>query len=127
MADSDARTPYGTWLLALSALVGLGIAVFNDLDRSNGIHGSYGALLVIVSSTLMLLAALALVIWPHMPRGVRGLLLVLILLDIVGTGFAAYMLEAWWLVGAMSAALLFWIIHLVADPSPRRIAEPLRA
>jgi hypothetical protein len=127
MSDSDANTPYGTWLLALAALVGLGIAVFNDLDTANGIHGSYGALLVIVSTALMLLAALALAIWPRLPRGLRGLLLVLILLDIAGTGFAAYMLEAWWLVGAMSAALLFWLVHLIADPAPRPAAEAVHA
>lgn len=127
MADSDARAPYGIWLLALAAIVGLGIAVYSDLDTTNGIHGTYGVWLVIASSALMVLAALALAIRPAMARGLRGLLLVLILLDIAGTGFAAYMLEAWWLVGAMAAALLFFIVHLVADPAPRRFARPVHA
>ena len=46
----------------------------------------------------------------------------LILLDIAGTGVASYMLEAWWLVGAMALALVGWIVHLAADPAPRRVA-----
>ncbi|HEY6027025.1 MAG TPA: hypothetical protein VIV09_09035 [Pseudolabrys sp.] len=129
MMNSDARPSYGIWALTLAAIAGLGIAIYADVDTDNGIHGTYGLWLVIASSALMVLAALALTIWPRMTRGLRGLLIVLILLDIAGTGFAAYMLEASWLVGAMAAALLFWIVHMVADPTPgpRHVAEPVRA
>jgi len=129
MAETTERAPYGTWLLALSAIVGFGIAVYDDFDTANGIHGSYGVWLVMVTTALLALAALAVAIWPRMARWLRGLLLALILLDIVGTGFAAYMLETWWLVGAMAAALLFWIVHLIVDPAPvpRHVTEPARA
>jgi hypothetical protein len=107
--------------MTLAALAGLAIAAFNYFSSGNGIHGTGGALLVVISSALLWLAALALAIWPDLPRWLRGVLLALIVLDIFGTGLAAYMLEADWLLAAMAAVLLGWIIHLVADPAPRQI------
>jgi quinoprotein glucose dehydrogenase len=119
MSGSAARSGFGMGLLVLSGLVAFGIAVFNYFWTGNGIHGTAGALLVAISSALMFLAAGAIAIWPAMARWLRGLLLFLILLDIAGTGVAGYMLEAYWLVGATAAALVFWVVHLAADPSPR--------
>ena len=119
MTENSAGGVVGLRFLALTAVVAFGIALFNFFWTGNGIHGTAGALLVVISSALMLLAAGAMVIWPVMPRWLRGLLLVLILLDIVGTGIAAYMLEAYWLVGAVAAALVCFVIHLVANLSPR--------
>ncbi len=78
--------------------------------------------LVVVSTALMVLAAGSLTLWPAMPRWLRGVLMVLILLDVFGTGLASYMLEAWWLVGAMALALIGWIVHLAADPAPRALS-----
>ena len=119
MTEISARGVFGLRLLILAAVVAFAIALFNFFWPGNGIHGTAGALLVVISSVLMLLAAGAMMIWPVMSRWLRGLLLVLILLDIAGTGIAAYMLEAYWLVGAMAAALVFFVIHLAADPHPR--------
>ena len=48
----------------------------------------------------------------------RGSLAVLILLDILGTGLAAYMLEADWLVAAMAVALTGWVARLVSNTAP---------
>lgn len=121
MSESSARAGFGTWILLLGAVIGLAEAVFDYFWTGNGIHGTAGVLLVIVTMALMALAAAALAIWPAMPRWLRGILLFLILVDIFGSGFASYMLEAWWLVGAMALALVGWIIHLAADPAPRRV------
>ncbi len=120
MSDQAARAGLGAWILLLGTLIALGNAVFDYFWTGNGIHGSYGALLVVGSSALMLLAVGALTLWPAMPRAVRGILLFLILIDIGGTGFAAYMLEAWWVVGAMALALVGWIVRLLFDPDPRQ-------
>ncbi len=102
----------------LGSLIGLGAALFDYFWTGNGIHGTPGALLVVITITLMFLAAAALTFWPTMPRWLRGILLFLILLDIGGTGFAAYMLGAWRVLGAMALALLGWIVHLAADTAP---------
>jgi hypothetical protein len=37
---------------------------------------------------------------------------VLLILGIVGTGFAAYMLEAYWLVALMVLCLIGWLIQV---------------
>jgi quinoprotein glucose dehydrogenase len=124
MSGQAARAGYGTWILLLGALIGLAEAIFDYFWTGNGIHGTAGVVLVIVTIALMVLAAGALALWPAMPRWLRGILLFLILLDIFGSGFAAYMLEAWWLVGAMALALAGWIVHLTVDPVPRRIPAP---
>ena len=119
MSENTERAGYGTWILLLGALIGLAEAIFDFFWTGNGIHGTAGVVLVIVSTALMVLAAGALTLWPAMPRWLRGVLLFLILLDVFGTGVASYMLEAWWLVGAMALALIGWIVHLAADPAPR--------
>ena len=115
---------YGVWMMLLGALIGLAEAVFDFFWSGNGIHGTAGVVLVIVSTALMVLAAGALTLWPAMPRWLRGVLMILILLDIAGSGFASYMLEAWWLVGAMALALVGWIVHLAADRAPRQVLKP---
>ena len=113
---------YGTGLLLLGSLIGLGAALFDFFWTGNGIHGTDGALLVIVTTALMVLATVALLIWPETPRWIRAILLVLILLDICGTGFAAYMLEAWWEVGAMALALVGWIVRVAGGSIGNRPA-----
>ena len=42
--------------------------------------------------------------------------------DILGTGLAAYFLEAYWLLGAMAVALIGWFIRAIFDPSDEQIA-----
>ena len=109
----------GAWILLVAAAAGLGISVFNYFWTDNGIHGSAGALLVVISSLLMFFAVAALLFADGMSRGLRSTLVVLIVLDISGTALAAYMLEADWLVAVMAVALLGWIIRLVSDRAPR--------
>jgi quinoprotein glucose dehydrogenase len=111
----------GARILVVAAAVGLAIAIFNYFWRGNGIHGTAGALLVVISSALMVGATCAL-LFADMGRGLRATLTVLIALDILGTGFAAYLLEANWLAAAIAVALIGWIMHLVSDPVRRQAA-----
>lgn len=103
---------YGMWLLAIASLLGLVDAIFNYFWTGDGIHGTAGAALVIVSSALLTIAsgliAVGLVPW----RWVVVLIDVLLFLGILGTGFAAYMLDAWVLVGLMVAALIGWFVNI---------------
>jgi len=108
----------GVHILIVAAIVSLGLSIFNYFWTGNGIHDSAGALLVVVSSLLMFLASAALLFAGGMSRSLRGTLVVLILLDIAGTALAAYMLEAYWLIAVMAAALAGSIVRLVADRAP---------
>ena len=113
----------GVQILIVAAAASLVLSVFNYFWTDNGIHGSAGALLVVISSLLMLFAAAALLFAGGMSRRLRGTLVVLILFDIVGTALAAYMLEAYWLIAAMAAALVGSIVGLVSDRAPGSMTE----
>jgi len=98
-------------LTALLALLALIDSIFNYFWTGNGIHGSEGALLVIVSTLLMALAAG--VIGAGWVRGrLKTLLDVLILLDFLGTALAAYLLQAWILLALMAIGFIAWAIHV---------------
>ncbi|TFF19887.1 hypothetical protein E3C22_19705 [Jiella endophytica] len=115
---SEPRTAGGAWLIVAASAVGALVAAFNAVNLGNGIAFSFGAWLVLVSSILVLGAALILALHLALSGASRGVLAVLILLGILGTGAAAYFLIAWVLVAAMGVALVGWVIHVAADPSP---------
>ena len=124
-SDSARRATFGTWLLAASIAVSLALAIFNYVWHGNGIHGTAGSLLVVISTALMLAAFIATAAWP-MARWLRNVLIVLIALDIVGTGFAAYMLEAYLVVAAMLVAAVGVVASRI-PPQPSRTAAALPA
>ena len=106
-------------LLVAISMIALAISVFNYFWTGNGIHGSIGALLVIVSTLVMALAAEA----ACTARGPFGsVLFALLLIDILGTGFAAYMLEAEILLGLMVLALVALAWCAVAGARSRSAA-----
>jgi glycerol-3-phosphate acyltransferase PlsY len=114
------------WLLAAVSTLGLAVSVFNYFWTGNGIHGSLGALIVIGSTLLMALASAAIAV--GFARGwVRSVLTILIVLDILGTGFAAYMLEAQILFGLMILALIAWAFSAFPDRRLSRRAATLEA
>jgi quinoprotein glucose dehydrogenase len=118
------RTRRVAWLLPLGALIALGAALFDYFDPGNGIHGTGGVLLVIGSTLVMLILALVLVQWRRAPGFVHGLLLVLLIVDIGGTGLASYLLEAWWVFGATVLALVGWLIDIPRDTALRAVPVP---
>ena len=100
------------WLVALLALLAFLDSIFNYFWTGNGIHGSEGALLVVVSTILMGVAAV--LIGTRWVGGwVRTLFEILLVLDFVGTAAAASLLEAWILLALVVLAFVAWIAHLV--------------
>jgi hypothetical protein len=113
----------GTHILLIAAAAALGLGIFDFFWSGNGIHGTAGAGLVVISSALMTAAAVALVVAARMGRRLRGALLVLIALDILGTALAAYLLEADLLLGVMAVALVGWIAVLASGRPRRRSSD----
>jgi hypothetical protein len=102
----------GIWLILLAALLALIAASYDYVTPATGIDHSGGVILVIVSSGLMLCGALLAAL---LGRGVlASILMVLIVLDIAGTGFAAWLLESGLLMAAMLLALIGWLLRIAA-------------
>lgn len=116
MHEVDTENPprrYDPAAVGLTALSTLGLvdALFNYVWSGNGIHGTEGALLVVISTLLMAIAGYLLAArWAR--GGYRLTLEILIFLDLLGTGAAAYFLEAWILLGLMVLGLIcfFWMV-----------------
>tara|TARA_R110002020_G_scaffold15069_2_gene53136 strand:- start:122 stop:496 length:375 start_codon:yes stop_codon:yes gene_type:complete len=115
---SEPKTAGGAWLVVAASAIGALIAAFNVIAVGNGIAFTFGAWLVFASSLLVMCAALIVALHLALSGGARGTLAVLILLGILGTATAAYFLTAWILIIAMGVALVGWLIHVAADPSP---------
>ncbi|WP_201403325.1 hypothetical protein [Kaistia sp. 32K] len=108
--------PLGAWIMALAALAGLIVSILNYFNRDSGIAGEPGTILVIVSTAILLVAA---VILARARPGafLRWFLVIGCLVDILGTGFAAYLLESQALLLLMLAALVGWILHVAGRRS----------
>lgn len=108
-----------TAVVILSALAFLD-SLFNYFSPGNGIHGTEGALLVVVSTFLMTLGA-ALIAGGWVQGGWRTLFEVLLALGFLGTAVAAWLLEAWVLFALVVLAAIAWLVHL-ARSAPRPAA-----
>jgi hypothetical protein len=115
---------YGRWLLLASAVGGVAAAAVAMFREGNGIAYSGGAILVLVSTALLLVAALILCLYRSRPRWLTVLLAALMLLDLIGTGLAAYFLEAQALLALMALGLVGWLVFVLVDPGDARRAPP---
>lgn len=101
----------GAWIMALAALGGLAVSIANYFNRDSGIAGEPGTILVVVSTAILLIASVILARATHLGAFLRWFLVIGCLIDIFGTGFAAYLLESQALLWLMAAALVGWLLH----------------
>jgi hypothetical protein len=114
-------TGIGSPLMAFAALLGAVVSIYNYITPLTGIDGTGGALLVIISSLLLLGAGIILSAgW--VSGALRIILVVLSALGIIGTAFAAYLLESQELLFLMIVCALGWLIYLFQ----RRRRAPMR-
>jgi hypothetical protein len=114
----------GAWLIVLGGVAGLGVAIYNYFSTTgflaplSNTAGTSGALLVIGSTALMLVAGVVMLGRPH-ARFILVFFMVGVLLDVFGTGFAAILLESPPLLAAMAVAGIGWLAWIFArQPSP---------
>lgn len=122
MTATRMRQNFGARLLLLGALIGFVLSIFNYFWTGNGIHGTGGVLLVIITSAVMIILGAALAHWRMSSSRTHGILLVLLLIVILGTAFAAYLLEAWWVLGAVTLALIGWLVDIGSDTTPKSVS-----
>jgi hypothetical protein len=96
--------------MLLAGILGAAAGLYDFYTVTTGIDGTGGVQLVIASSLLMVFGALMLLL---LGRGLlAGLFVFLLLLDVIGTGVAAYFLESGLVMAAMALAALGWIIQM---------------
>lgn len=100
-------------LFFLTALCGLGIALYLYLTPLTGINGTTGAQLVVAATALMSAAGLVLV---FRPWGIFSeILRYLCLLGAVCTLAASWFLHAYWLMGLMALATILILFDFLAE------------
>ena len=106
-------------LVAVCGALGLCDSVFNYFYRPGGISHSPGVLLVIVSCALIAGDGLGLAIFSR-SSWLRTVFVALLLLGLLGTGVAAYFLEADLLLGLMILGLIGWCAERIGPRPPER-------
>ncbi len=107
------RSRRGSGLMLLAGALGAAAAIYDFYTVSTGIDGTGGVELVIASSLLMVFGALMVLV---LGRGfLAGIFLLLLLLDVIGTGVAGYFLESPMIMGAMALGALGWLLHMTSS------------
>ncbi len=115
----------GAWLMAAASAIGLLTALVDYFSRGNGIAYTPGVLLVVVASALLLAASLLLAA-DALRVGLTITFVTLAALDILGAGFAAWLLEANWILGLMIVAGVGWIVNVFVD-APAELAARIHS
>jgi hypothetical protein len=106
------KSSYGIGLMVLAGAIGAAAGIYDYYTVASGIDGTGGVELVVVSSLLMVIGALVVM---ALGRGLlSGVFLLLLLLDVIGTGLASYFLESGLIMGAMALAALGWLLNMNA-------------
>ena len=99
----------GALLMGLAAAAALALCIYNYVTPFTGIDGTPGALLVIVSTAILILLALILQMG-HGGGALHVFILVASLLDIAGTAFAGLLLESRGLMALMAVCFIGWLM-----------------
>lgn len=110
----------GAGLLLGASLIGLIVSLLDYFQRGGPIAHTGGALLVTVSTAVLALLSLLLIWATPRPSAWRRVLEVCAMIDVVGTGVAAWFLHAWWLLACtMIGAIGFTLTTFTGAPRAR--------
>ena len=102
---------FGARLVSLTAILGTAVSIYNYFNPMSGIAGTPGALLVIVST--LILFALGVFLGAGLrSAGLRFFIAASLLLGIMGTALAAYLLHSNALLALMLACFLGWLMQV---------------
>jgi hypothetical protein len=123
MGFANDRSAKSQMIVAAGAAAGLLISTYNYvspigfLSPLSGISGTWGALLVVASSAIILLTSLAILKWPA-SSFFRFLGIVGIPLGIAGTSFCAQLLDSTPLLVAMLISFSGWLFWMARRKTP---------
>jgi hypothetical protein len=109
----------GASLICSGGIVGAAVSIANFLSPDSGIAGTPGAILVMVSTVILVAFGLIMRAGMTQSRLARVFVAAAALFDIAGTAFAGQLLDSETLVVAMLVALAGWAVHLFESrPTP---------
>jgi glycerol-3-phosphate acyltransferase PlsY len=117
MTANTKSRDYGTRIVAGTGLLGAAVSLYNYFSEWSGISDTPGALLVVITSVALI--ALGFAIGALRSGGLRRALSVAALVLILGTAFAAYLLESPTLLALMVVCWIGWSVQALG---PRRAA-----
>lgn len=100
----------GAHLLVAAGLLGAAVSIYNYFDPGSGINDTGGALLVIGSAALIGLLGWLL----GRPRGTRWAAVVACAVLLLGTAFAAWLLNSPTLLALMALGAIGWFMQVFA-------------
>lgn len=118
------KQPYstrGAVLIMLASAIVIGICIYDYYTPKTGLIGTGGVVLVAIAATLMLLAGLALKLFPNRGCFLQGFLVVSIIADIIGSSIAGYFLESPVIMAGEALALIGWLINVVGGIADRSV------
>lgn len=118
MFASKVKPDYGARIVSGTGLLGAAVSLYNYFSPASGISDTPGALLVVITSALLFLLGFAIGTPRSRAGGVRRVLSGACLFLILGTGFAAYLLESPVLLALMVVCWLGWSVHTL---KPRHV------
>jgi hypothetical protein len=118
MFGSNAKPNFGARIISGTGLLGTVVSLYNYFSPSSGISDTPGALLVVVTSAVLFLLGFAIGAPRSRGGGFRRFLSGLCLFLILGTAFAAYLLESQILLVLMVVCWLGWSVHTL---KPRHV------
>lgn len=117
----QAYSTRGAWLIIVASAIVIGISIYDYYTPKTGLIGTGGVILTAIAGTLMLLAALALKLFPNRGCFLQGFLVVSIIADIIGSSIAGYFLESPVIMAAEALALIGWLINVVGGIADRSV------
>ncbi len=119
MADRQRTQTWGSWLLIAAAAIAFLVSLY-DFLLAWAINHTIGAGIVLVSSAILTLAAVAILAWRSMPVWLSVVLLIGLAADVLGTAVAAYFLTEWIVLALMAAAAIGWLAIVIASAATPR-------
>jgi len=107
MAAGYAGAGRGAHIIAATGLLGAIVSLVNYFAETSGIDGTGGALLVIITTLLILVLGWLL----RRPHGASALLSALCLILLLGTAFAAWLLNSPTLLALMAIGCVGWLLR----------------
>lgn len=108
----------GPVVLVVTSLIGSAISLYNYLAPMTGVTGTSGALVVVVSS--IILVACGFILLKSRAGGLASTVRIVALLGALGTLAAAWFLHEYWLMTAMALALIGVVIDFLAVKGGRK-------